>query len=139
MKPVHTVFETSFSVFPQDTNYLYPMLFGGKLLSEMDIASAGAARRALYNSPVSDVVTVAVKDVVFHVGAQVRDLVFLRAELVRCGRKSLEFRVTGEREHLLTGKRELICEGTFIFVTIQLDKEDPSRSKSIEHGLTLDG
>jgi len=39
VKIQNITFQKSFIVFPQDTNYMYPMVFGGKVLAEMDIAA----------------------------------------------------------------------------------------------------
>jgi hypothetical protein len=39
---------TCFVVFPQDCNANFPMLFGGKVLAEMDRCAGIAVRRTLY-------------------------------------------------------------------------------------------
>ena len=74
---MNLIFENSFVVFPKDTNYNPPMVFGGKILAEMDIAAACCARRLLYSSHIKDAVTVAVNNVSFFIGAEVKDLIFL--------------------------------------------------------------
>lgn len=97
-----------------------PMIFGGKLLSEMDICAAMTTRRFLYASnEAKDAVTVAVKNVSFFVGAVIGDLIYLEGEVVRTGSTSIDIHVVGYREkHPVLGeeiKRQKICEGDFRF------------------------
>lgn len=63
--------ETSFVCFPVDTNSNPPMVFGRKLLSEMDRCAAVTVRRFLYNSSVDSAVTVAINNVKFYKPAKV--------------------------------------------------------------------
>lgn len=129
-------FSTSFIVFPQDTNYMYPMVFGGKVMAEMDIAAAMAVRRALIVSHTAkDAVTTRARNIQFHVGATVGDLVELNAKIVKLGVTSIEIDVEGFRE-LKDGTRERICNGVFTFVTVEFQNER-SFSK-VPHNLTLD-
>lgn len=130
---MNLVFETTFTVFPQHTNYNPPMLFGGELLSQMDIAAAMAARRFLYDSPTcKDALTVAVSDVTFHVGAAVKDLIFLRATIIRAGIKSIGVLVEGWREKG-GASHEKICDGVFTFCAISDD------GKPAAHELKISG
>lgn len=129
-------FTTNFVVFPKDTNYMPPMVFGGKMLSEMDIAAATAVRRLLYDSPTGakDAVTVAVDKVVFHKGAEVKDLIILNADIIELGVKSVTIQVHGYRE-VASGsehKMEHMCEGLFRFVAYDLKKK-----VAIPHGLSF--
>lgn len=131
--PTFLSFETSFCVFPQDTNYHPPMVFGGKMLSEMDICAAGTVRRALYDSPlgVRDAVTVQVDDVTFHKGAVVKDLIFLQGTITKIGIKSITVEVKAYNE-VNKNLRELMASGTFVFVAYDIAKKC-----SVPHGLTL--
>lgn len=129
---MNTVFETTFTVFPQHSNYLQPpMVFGGKVLAEMDICAAMTAKRLLYGTECTDAITVAVNKVTFFVGAQIGDLIFLRGEVIKLGVKSILMRVEGWRENH-DGTRERICEGEFTFVARKNGKTYP-------HGLRLEG
>lgn len=119
---MNTVYETSFVVFPQDTNYMYPMVFGGKVMSEMDVAAAVCVRRALIDSEAKYAVTTRASNIEFHVGAVVGDLVFLTARIVKVGTTSINIDVEGVRE-LKDGARQKICNGSFTFVTV----EDPAQ------------
>lgn len=129
---VSTTHETSFVVFPQDCNANPPMLFGGKILAEMDRCAGITTRRFLYSSPhgVRDAVTVGITDVAFISPGKVKDLIFVRGTIVDVGDKSIKVKVEVEREAL--GKRELISRGTFIFVAYDAEKQ-----QSVRHGLGL--
>lgn len=129
-------FETSFVVMPQDTNYMPPMVFGGKVMAEMDIAAAMAVRRAIIDSPTAkDAVTTRVNNIEFHVGAKIGDLIFLKAEIVKLGITSITIEVEGVRE-LKNGRREKICNGIFTFVTVKF--KDERIFEKIPHELEME-
>lgn len=147
MQPKHTVFETNFTVFPQNTNYLFPdisgpladvvgvnrrpMVFGGKVLAEMDIAAAMCVIRAIYGTDCWSALTVTVDNVTFWHGATLGDICYLKAELARTGHKSLDIQVEGEVEKHGSGERIRCCSGRFRFVTINQE------GKTIPHGLKI--
>lgn len=120
---METIFNHTFTVFPEHSNYMPPMIFGGKLLAEMDICAAMTARRFLYSSPTGarDAVTVAVTGINFYIGAVIKDLIFLTGEVVRTGASSIDIQVIGHRERASgehpTSYREKICDGFFRFVS----------------------
>lgn len=126
----YRTFETTFTVFPHMTNYMYPMVFGGEMLSQMDIAAAMNVRRALYDSPTGcdNAVTVHCTDINFLVGAQVGDLILLKSEIYQVGTKSISVQVEGYRER--ADGVEKLCDGRFIFVA---QKDGSSHA----HGLEL--
>lgn len=123
--------ETSFVVFPEHCNP-NQLLFGGKVLAEMDKAAAVTVRRLLYASPAGtrDAVTVAVDGVKFHKAGEPKDLVYLTGSVVELGRKSVTVQVDVERERV--GLRELLAEGRFVFVAY-----DVAAKKAVEHGIVL--
>ncbi len=134
------VHETSFFVFPQDTNYHKDMVFGGKMLSEMDLCAAAVANKALYFSKTAkDALTVAV-NVQFLKGAKVKDLVYIRGTLSKLGIKSLAISVEAYKEtpnynsdgELLGLIRHKMAEGVYTFTAFDMANE-----KSVAHGLTL--
>ncbi|WP_437192746.1 acyl-CoA thioesterase [Planctomicrobium sp. SH527] len=126
----YRTFETSFTVFPHMTNYMYPMIFGGEMLSQMDIAAAMCVRRALYDSPTGcdSAVTVHCSDINFLVGAQVGDLILLKANISDVGTKSISVHVEGFRDQAIEPVK--LCDGRFIFVSQKQGEPHP-------HGLTL--
>lgn len=151
--------ETSFAVFPGDCNYHYPMVFGGKMLAEMDRCAATAVRRFLYDSPTGakHALTVGVDKMTFHKGAEVGDLIFLVGTIIRVGTKAITVKVVAEREtntfnkkpdqwigrdaasggymkYLYRGKvtRESMAEGLFTFCAYDMEQK-----KSMPHGMIL--
>lgn len=130
---------TNFFIFPQDTNYHPPMVFGGKMLSEMDICAAGAVRRALYDSPTAkDALTVAVNNARFLKGAVVKDMIFMVATITKLGIKSLEVHVEAFKEqpvvlgpgYYVKADRTKMAEADFVFTAYDMKYE-----KSIAHNL----
>lgn len=134
----HKTFKTNFTVFPQDTNYHPPMIFGGKMLSMMDICSANCIHRALFSSDTAkDAVTVSVNKVNFYVAAKVGDIVYLEGTIVAVSDKTLTVEVVGYRELMNGTKTEKICDGRFQFCAIGFTDEAQSKLVSVEHGLEL--
>jgi acyl-CoA thioesterase YciA len=78
-------------MFPRDTNPA-GTIFGGVILSYID--QAGAEEAKLHGA--ATVVTVAMKEVVFHEPVHVGDLVSFYTEYVRSGRTSVTVRVAVE-------------------------------------------
>lgn len=130
MKIVNLTHESNFMVFPEHTNYMPPMIFGGKMLSEMDICAAVTVRRAMIGTLCDSAVTVGVDKVKFFAGAIIGDLIYLRGTVVKTGIKSIQVFVECEREHK-DGQREKIAEGYYTFVSRQDSTPHP-------HGLTMD-
>lgn len=80
-------------LLPRDTNS-HGTIFGGVILSHIDIAGAVAAHRL----GVPRVVTVAIKEVLFHEPVFVGDLISLYAWPTRVGRTSITVHVRVEAE-----------------------------------------
>lgn len=119
----------SFTVFPQDMNYA-GSLFGGKVMSEMDIAGVKVVRRALYGSGSDGCVTASVDRIDFRKPAQLGDLIIMTSEIKALGKSSIQVRITVVRESLL-GEVETICGANFTFVAMK-DK------KPFHHELTFE-
>lgn len=130
------VSSSSFVVFPADCNANPPMLFGGKMLAEMDRIAGITTRRFLYDSPTGarDAVTIAINSVRFYRPAKVKDLVVVSGSVAKIGDKSVTIAVKVEREALENGSvvREPLAEGEFVFVSVTTDGE---KTKPIPHGL----
>jgi acyl-CoA thioesterase YciA len=82
---------TRVMMMPRDTNSS-GTIFGGVILSYIDLAGAEEAKA----QGADQVVTVAMKEVVFHGAVFVGDLVSLYTEAIRVGRTSVTVRVTVE-------------------------------------------
>ena len=85
-------------LLPKDTN-AYGTIFGGVILSNIDLASAVEARRTAPHR----YVTRAMHEVEFHEPVYVGDVVSFYAETVRVGRTSITVRVLVEAERWGTG------------------------------------
>jgi acyl-CoA thioesterase YciA len=89
-------------------------IFGGWLMSQMDIAGGIAANaRAL-----GRVATVAVEGMEFHLPVDVGDLVSCYADIVRIGRTSMTIRVETFVLRHETGETLKVTEGTFTYVAL---------------------
>lgn len=118
-----------FYVYPADLNHMNT-LFGGKMLAEMDRCAGVVVRRFLHRrTERMDPVTVAVEQVTFHVPVKQKDLVTIEGAIKEVGKKSIKVKLEVWRE--APGVRELAADGTFVFVTV-----DVNTRKAVEHGMT---
>jgi acyl-CoA thioesterase YciA len=85
------------TMMPRDTN-AHGTIFGGVILSYIDQAGAVEA----YRHVTQKLVTVAIKEVVFHEPVRVGDLVSLFAEATRFGRTSITVAVKVYAHRLMT-------------------------------------
>jgi acyl-CoA thioesterase YciA len=89
-------------------------IFGGWLMSQMDLAAGNAAARRAQGR----CVTVAVDGMVFHHPVFVGDEMSLYAKVIRVGHTSLTIRVEAWRRSPIATKRQKVTEATFTFVAI---------------------
>jgi acyl-CoA thioesterase YciA len=106
-------------MMPKDTN-AHGTIFGGVILSYIDQAAAVEAKR----HGASFIVTVAMREVVFHQPVQVGDLVSFYTRLVRIGRTSITvavevFAQTGEG----MGSRVRVTEAEVTFVNLDRNRQ----------------
>src|SRR6187200_3569760 len=87
-------------LLPKDTN-AYGTIFGGVILSHIDLASAIEARKIAPHH----YVTKAMREVEFHEPVHLGDIVSFYTETVRVGRTSITVRVTVEAERWGIGPR----------------------------------
>lgn len=90
-------------LLPKDTNGL-GTIFGGVILSHIDLASAVEARKHARRM----FVTKAMREVEFHAPVHVGDIVNFYATVVRMGRTSITVRVNVEAERWAAGHGESI-------------------------------
>ncbi len=101
---------------PADTNPSGD-IFGGWLMSQMDIAGGiAAAARAKGRA-----VTVAVEGMEFHQPVYVGDLVSCYADVVATGTTSITVKVETLARRRAGGETVKVTEGTFVFVAIDAD------------------
>lgn len=104
-------------MFPKDTN---PSgnIFGGVILSNIDIAAGVAARSATMHRTV----TVCMKEVIFERPVKVGDILTFWADIIKTGRTSVTIRVKVEAER--RGQTIPVTEGEAIFVAVD-EKDRP--------------
>jgi acyl-CoA thioesterase YciA len=106
-------------LLPKDTN-AYGTIFGGVILSHIDLASAIEARRAGPHR----FVTKAMREVEFHEPVFVGDIVSFFTQTVRIGRTSVTVRVLVEAERWGTpsadtpAQRIKVTEAEVVFVAV---------------------
>ena len=101
-------------MMPKDTNAL-GTIFGGIILSYIDQAGAVAAHRHVPGR----LVTVAMREVVFHSPVFVGDLVSFYAEISRLGNTSVTVKVTVEAERRTRGAgRVKVTEAEVVYVHV---------------------
>jgi len=106
-------------MMPKDTNAL-GTIFGGIILSYIDQAGAVEAHR----HTAGRLVTVAMREVVFHAPVFVGDLVSFYTETVRLGRTSITVRVIVEAERRTRGSgRVKVTEAEVVYVHVDQNNQ----------------
>lgn len=101
------------ALMPKDTNAL-GTIFGGIILSYIDQAGAVEAHRHVTGR----LVTVAMREVVFHAPVFVGDLVSFYTETLRLGRTSITVKVVVEVERRNRGGRVKVTEAEVVYVHV---------------------
>lgn len=109
-------------LLPKDTNAL-GTIFGGVILSHIDLASAVEARKHAAHR----YVTKAMREVEFHEPVFLGDIVSFYTQTLRVGRTSISVRVTVEAERWGAGRGEkvTVTEAEVILVAVD-DKGKPT-------------
>ena len=102
-------------LLPKDTNQM-GTIFGGVILSHIDLASAVEARKAGAHR----YVTKAMREVEFHHPVFLGDIVNFFTETVRVGRTSITVRVTVEAERWGAGRGErvMVTEAEVVLIAV---------------------
>lgn len=105
-------------LLPKDTNAL-GTIFGGVILSNIDLASAVEARKAAAHK----YVTKAMREVEFHAPVFLGDIVNFYTETLRVGRTSITVAVSVEVERwgAGAGEREKVTEAEVVLVAVGSD------------------
>jgi acyl-CoA thioesterase YciA len=90
-------------LLPKDTN-VFGTIFGGVILSHIDLASAVEARKSGANR----YVTKAMREVEFHEPVYLGDIVSFFTETVKVGRTSVTVKVSVEAERWGRGRGEIV-------------------------------
>lgn len=105
------------TLLPRDTNR-HGSIFGGVILSHVDLAGAIEARKSC--GPLN-FVTVALDHVVFHKPVFVGDVVSLYAETVKVGRTSVTVRVVVEATRDEARETVRVTEADVVYVAVDKD------------------
>jgi acyl-CoA thioesterase YciA len=105
-------------LLPKDTN-AYGTIFGGVILSHIDLASAVEARRVAPRR----YVTKAMHEVEFHEPVFLGDIVNFFTETVRVGRTSVTVKVTVEAERWGAGRGETVKVTEAEVVLVSVDEQ----------------
>jgi acyl-CoA thioesterase YciA len=101
-------------LMPKDTN-AHGTIFGGVILSYIDIAAAIEVRK----HTLKKIVTKAMHEVVFVAPVHVGDLVSFYTELVRIGHTSITIKVIVEADRVRhPGERVIVTEAEVVYVAI---------------------
>ena len=106
---------------PADANP-YGDIFGGWLMSQMDLAAGSIASRHSHGRAV----TIAVEGMQFHLPVSVGDEVSVYAALVRTGRTSMTIDVEAWRRHRHEERMHKVTQASFTFVAIDLERKPRS-------------
>jgi acyl-CoA thioesterase YciA len=102
------------TLLPRDTNK-HGTVFGGVILSHIDLAGAIQARKA--GGP-CNFVTVAMDKVVFHKPVLVGDVVSFYTETIRVGRTSITIKIEVEATRVDTQETVKVTEAEVVFVAV---------------------
>jgi acyl-CoA thioesterase YciA len=114
-------------MMPKDTNAL-GTIFGGIILSYIDQAGAVEAHR---HGP-GRLVTVAMREVVFHAPVLVGDLVSFNTETVRRGRTSVTVKVVVEADRHASG-RVKVTEAEVVYVHVDVNNQPIALAAPVGH------
>ena len=101
---------------PKDTNFNGD-IFGGWLVSQMDLGGCIAARKITKHR----VVTVAIDGLTFIKPVAVGDMICCYAKLIREGRTSLSYQIAAFVLRQGSGEREQVTEAKFTYVALDPD------------------
>lgn len=111
-------------LLPRDTN-AHGTIFGGVILSQIDLAGAVEARRWTRNR----VVTVAMREVEFHEPVYVGDVVSLYTRMTKLGRTSIAVHVEVEAQRVKDPSEVVaVTEAEVVYVSIDED------GRKVPHG-----
>ena len=114
-------------MMPKDTNR-HGTIFGGVLLSYIDLAGAVAAQRELQlrgGNPKAAFVTVAINRVEFKQPVLVGDVVRFETSIVRMGRTSITVRIDVRAERGTETIHVTEAEGVFVAVDLSTTERKP--------------
>jgi len=120
-------------VMPQDANVLNT-LFGGQMVSWMDIAAAKAVHRFLKGTPADAALTRAIDAIEFKETVHVGNWVNFESQVISTGKSSINIQVDAYKE-TNNVERLLACTARFTFVSVK--KSGDGSYLKIEHNKSI--
>ena len=115
----------SFVVMPLHTNYMYPLIFGGAFMSKLDLCAATLINGLVKRSSSVDNAVTHKANFTFHAPSYAGDVIYMDAEVVDLGKKSIVVKVEAYREPRDSLDRIHVATSTFVFVTRMGDEYRP--------------
>lgn len=138
---MNTTFSTSFIIFPEHTNHMSPIIFGGKFMAEMDLCAAKCVRRFLYDSETADASVTHKASFTFLRPTYLGDFIIINSTITEVGEKSIKISTSAFREVKDSNIKEKVAEAEFVFITIdpnpEILKTKPKFLPYINHNLEL--
>lgn len=129
-------FTTYWTIMPKDTNYMFPLVFGGAMMSQVDLAAATHARMLL-NWTSCDKVVTHKADFDFGTRAYAGDTIRFDSKVVEVRNNSIRFIVDAYRSALPDGSKPMgICfehigKHELVFVTMTGDQSTPHKLRDV--------
>lgn len=134
-----TEFQTNFTVMPSHCNYMTPLIFGGKLMAELDLAAAGAVKGVLRHSECTEAVTYKWGGT-FHGPSYLGDILYITATVVELKQNAIVVKCTAYREphedKEPNVRKLLVAEADFVFVSKKDGKFHPHGLGELFNGRT---
>lgn len=122
MKITDLTFENSFLVLPIHANHMYPLIFGGAFMSQLDLTAATIVTEAVkYSTTVNNAVTHKA-DFEFIAPSYVGDLITMKAKITGVGKKSISVQVEAYRTSRDSFDKIKVAVSNFVFAT-RMDDE----------------
>lgn len=118
---------------PQDAN-VFGTLFGGQMVSWMDISASKAVHRFLKKSEADAALTRAIDAIEFKETVHVGDWVNFEANIISTGKSSIVIKIDAYKESKEIDKT-LACTARFTFVSVK--KDQFGTYKKINHNQTI--
>ena len=128
-----SVIKYSQLVMPQDANVL-GTLFGGQMVSWMDISASKAVHRFLKGTNADAALTRAIDAIEFKQPVHVGDWVNFEAKIISTGNSSIVIQIDAYKE---TKKHEKLLACTAIFTFVSVRRLSEGQYKKINHNKTL--
>lgn len=120
----------SFVVMPVHTNYMYPLIFGGAFMSELDLCAATLVNKLVKKSSTVNNAVTHKANFEFHAPSYAGDVIYMNAKVMEIRNKAIGIMVDGYREPRDSEERIHVATATFVFVT-RMDE------KYTNHNLSL--